>query len=143
MKFCHGSFWHKVPISEQHLWGTSDALFPRALVGIDTTGRFNTIGLDRSPWRSPSRIVKIVKDAFCSVGLPPYSPHSVRKAIVELANEHCHTPEEFKAWSQNLGHEEVLTTFMNYGTLSPGRQMELIGRMRDSVGPKVSEQEFH
>jgi hypothetical protein len=23
----------------------------------------------------------------------------------------CRTPEELKAWSQNLGHEDVMTTF--------------------------------
>ena len=27
----------------------------------------------------------------------------------------CKTPEEYKAWSQNLGHEGVLTTFCSYG----------------------------
>ena len=36
------------------------------------------------------------------------------------------TPEEYKAWSQNLGHENALTTFMSYGSVAPGRQNEVI-----------------
>ena len=35
-------------------------------------------------------------------------------------------PEEFKAWSQNLGHEQVLTTFSSYGQVAQDRQAELI-----------------
>ena len=36
------------------------------------------------------------------------------------------TPEEFKAWSQNLGHEKVLTTFLSYGEVAGRRQGEII-----------------
>jgi hypothetical protein len=71
-------------------------------------------------------VVKIFKDAFVALDLPPFAPHSVRKTLTDLASAHCRTPEEFKAWSQNLGHDDVLTTFHSYGTLSPGRQRELI-----------------
>lgn len=38
----------------------------------------------------------------------------------------CRTPEEFKAWSQNLGHDHVLTTFNSYGKVEPARQASLI-----------------
>jgi hypothetical protein len=38
----------------------------------------------------------------------------------------CKTPEEFKAWSQNLGHEKVLTTFTSYGAVAAHRQAALI-----------------
>lgn len=36
------------------------------------------------------------------------------------------TPEHFKAWSQNLGHEKVLTTFLSYGEVACQRQGEII-----------------
>ena len=39
------------------------------------------------------------------------------------------SPEEFKAWSQNLGHEGVLTTFVSYGTVSLRRQREVINAL--------------
>ena len=36
------------------------------------------------------------------------------------------TPEQMKAWSQNLGHADVLTTFTSYGNVPAHRQGELI-----------------
>lgn len=62
--------------------------------------------------------------------LPPFSPHRVRDTVTELANGHCRPPEDFKAWSQNMGHEDVLTTFRSYGSVAPGRQIELMQRFR-------------
>jgi len=35
--------------------------------------------------------------------------------------------EEMKAWSQNLGHEELMTTFASYGTLSRNQQADIMG----------------
>jgi len=43
--------------------------------------------------------------------LPYFNPHSFRNTLVRLGQEICRSPEEFKSWSQNLGHEKVLTTF--------------------------------
>ena len=42
-----------------------------------------------------------------------------------LGEKVCKGPEEFKAWSQNLGHEGVLTTFYSYGEVQQGRQAEI------------------
>jgi hypothetical protein len=38
----------------------------------------------------------------------------------------CKSPEEFKARSQNLGHEKVLTTFLSYGEVACHRQGEIL-----------------
>jgi hypothetical protein len=38
----------------------------------------------------------------------------------------CQTPEAFKSWSQNLGHDKVLTTFLSYGQVESARQGEII-----------------
>ena len=46
--------------------------------------------------------------------------------LAHLAYSHCSGPEEFKAWSQNLGHESPLTTFTSYGTVATDRQGELV-----------------
>jgi hypothetical protein len=43
-----------------------------------------------------------------------------------MGEQLCRTPEQFKAWSQNLGHEGVLTTLFAYGTVPVGRQREII-----------------
>jgi hypothetical protein len=49
---------------------------------------------------------------------------------VRLREDRCQTPLEFKAWSQNLAHEQVLTTFCSYGTVPAHRQEEIFSSMR-------------
>jgi len=54
----------------------------------------------------------------------------------------CQTPEQFKAWSQNLGHEGVLTTFTSYGSVGSRRKGEIIrslGKPQQAELPSVDE----
>ncbi|GJL60803.1 MAG: hypothetical protein NPIRA03_36600 [Nitrospirales bacterium] len=69
-------------------------------------------------------------EAFTNAGLPYFNPHSLRNTLVRLGETVCQTPEAFKAWSQNLGHEKVLTTFCSYGEVSTRRQQEIIECLR-------------
>src|SRR5262249_26930070 len=67
---------------------------------------------------------------------------SVRNTLAALGQKLCRTPEEYKAWSQNLGHEGVLTTFFAYGEVPAERQTEIIrelGERSDSNDRKVHE----
>jgi integrase/recombinase XerD len=61
-----------------------------------------------------------------AANLPYFNPHSFRKTLALLGERTCRTPEEFKAWSQNLGPEQVLTTFTSYGEVSMSRQAEIM-----------------
>ena len=49
--------------------------------------------------------------------------------MAALGERLCHSAEEFKAWSQNLGHEGVLTTLYSYGEVQTHRQVELIQQL--------------
>jgi hypothetical protein len=60
------------------------------------------------------------------VGLPYFKPHSVRDTLTRLAYKLQLSPEQLKAWSQNMGHDSVLTTIGSYGPISVERQQELI-----------------
>jgi integrase/recombinase XerD len=73
------------------------------------------------------------RDAFTRAGLPYFNPHSFRKTLVQLGEKLCQTPEEFKAWSQNLGHEKVLTTFSSYGEVAAERQTEIIRQLAQPI----------
>lgn len=114
-------------------FAASDPLFPKTQVGIGPSRHFEAIGLIREPWANPSQAAKIFKAAFVSAGFPPYPPHRIRDTVVELANDYCRTPEDFKAWSQNLGHDNPLTTFTSYGSVAAGRQMDLMSGFRKNV----------
>lgn len=108
------------------LWGDNDPLFPSTRMGIGPTGGFIAAGLDRAHWSDAGAIRRIFRQAFEGAGLPYFHPHSIRRTLTQLGEQVCTTPEEFKAWSQNLGHEQVSTTFTSYGRVASHRQAELI-----------------
>jgi integrase len=113
-------------LKTKSLWGLDDPLFPTTRVAIGVGRRFEVAGLDRKHWSSAGPIRAIFKAAFEAAGLPYFKPHSFRKTLAQLGQRLCRTPEEFKAWSQNLGHEQVLTTFSSYGQVAATRQAEII-----------------
>ena len=116
------------------LWGNDAPLFPKTKVGIGPTSQFQPAGLLPEHWSNAHPIRTIFKTACEAAGLPYFNPHSLRNTLVRLGQERCRSPEEFKAWSQNLGHEQVLTTFMSYGGVAPRRQAELIAGLGASGG---------
>ena len=118
-------------LSKSLLWSQDDPLFPKTLIGIGEQGGFEATGLSREHWSGTGSIRKIYKEAFTAAGLPYYNPHCFRDTLTTLGERICRTPEEFKAWSQNVGHSKVMTTFMNYGTVPSARQANLIRGMAD------------
>jgi integrase len=110
----------------EKLWGNDDPLFPATRVEVGACRKFEVTGLTRAHWSNANPIRKIFREAFAGAGLPYFNPHSLRKTIAQLGEEVCKTPEEFKAWSQNLGHEKVLTTFLSYGNVACNRQGDII-----------------
>jgi integrase len=122
-------------LRDEKLWGNDDPLFPATLVVLGLNRQFAAGGLARVHWRTASPIRSIFQEAFISAGLPYFNPHSFRNTLAQLGEEVCKTPEQFKAWSQNLGHEKVLTTFLSYGVVACNRQGEII---RDLAMPQRS-----
>ncbi|MBL4572626.1 MAG: tyrosine-type recombinase/integrase [Gammaproteobacteria bacterium] len=112
------------------LWGDDDALFPSTEMGIGKDRGFHVLGLKREHWKNADPIRRIFKAAFLAANLPTHNPHRFRDTLTSLGFKCCKTPEEFKAWSKNLGHESVLTTLTNYGDIQPERQAELIRSLK-------------
>jgi|TARA_B100000315_G_C14592625_1_gene596749 integrase len=124
-------------LRETLLWGNEHPLFPATRVDLGNDRQYSAQGLKHEHWRTTTSIRRIFKEAFQGAGLNYYNPHSFRDTLAQLGERTCRTPEQFKAWSQNLGHENVLTTFTSYGEVSQGRQKEilgLIGRDGQTVG---------
>jgi integrase len=122
----------------KRLWGPDDPLFPATRVALGAARQFEAVGVDRQSWTSAGPIRAVFKEAFTRAGLPYANPHSFRKTLASLGQQVCRTPEQFKAWSQNLGHEGVLTTFSSYGDVTPTRQAEIIRELAQGR-PKESE----
>jgi integrase len=110
-------------------WGNEDPLFPATAVANGIGQRFATIGLARKHWSGTASVRRIFKNAFAEAGVPYANPHSFRNTLMELAYERRLDPEEMKAWSQNFGHDDILTTFCSYGEVSPHWQAEIMRRL--------------
>lgn len=120
--------WIKYLIKELG-YKQSDPLFPKTKLAHNKNQQFEAVGLLRDHWSNANPIRKVFKHAFETAGLPYFNPHSFRNTLVRLAENLCRTPEDFKAWSQNLGHESVLTSFYSYGVVEDYKQAELMRKL--------------
>lgn len=117
-------------LKANHLFGLDDPVFPATRVALDGGGRFAPAGLDRAFWKSADAIRRIFRQRFEAAGLSYFNPHSFRTTLARHGEQVCRTPEEFRAWSQNLGHDQVLTTFTSYGSVTSHRQAEIFEGLR-------------
>lgn len=113
-------------LGRDHLWGPADPLFPATEMGLDPSGEFIPIGLARRCWASSEPVRAIFRRAFAAAGIPYFNPHSFRFMLIRYAMSLKISPEAMKAWSQNVGHADVLTSFTSYGEVPDHRQGELI-----------------
>ena len=124
-------------LKSELLFGNDDPLFPKTQVIQSQEKMFQASGLTKQHWSTAAPIRTIFREAFEAAGLPYFNPHSFRNTLVNFGEKRCQTPEDFKAWSQNLGHEGVLTTFYSYGEVQPQRQAEIIQQLKTSRDGKT------
>lgn len=118
-------------------------LFPKTKLAHNADQQFEAVGLLEEHWSNATPIRKAFAQAFEAAGLPYFKPHSFRNTLVRLGERLCRTPEEFKAWSQNLGHESVLTSFYSYGDVPDYKQAELLRKLAkpaEATSPDMEEQ---
>jgi integrase len=116
-------------LKDEKLFGNNDPLFPSTKLSLDENDQFSRQELDTVAWQSTTSIRTIVKDAFEAAGLEYYNPHSFRNTIAHLAYKYCKGPEDYKAWSQNIGHNSVLTTLTSYGSIDEYNQGKIMKRL--------------
>lgn len=116
------------------LFGSDDPLFPKTAMALDENDCFEAKGLSRDFWANATPVRDIFKTAFQVAGLPYYSPHTFRHMLVQIAYHRRLPAQNLKAWSQNLGHESLLTTLTSYGTIALEEQGRLIseGNLEDN-----------
>lgn len=127
VKIVIGWFNHLV---KELSFGPSDPLFPKTLVAQTADGFcFEAQGLAREFWSGGNSIRKILRSRSDRAGMPYFNPHSFRHAACQLALKLSRTPQEFKALSQNFGHEQVTTTLRSYGTLDDAQVSDVISNI--------------
>lgn len=121
------------------LWDDDDPVFPATQSDPGPTRVFGAFRLSRKHWVTTSPIRRIFKEAFEGADLPYFNPHSFRNTLTRYAQTMQLTHEEMKCWSQNCGHEDVMTTIRSYGDVAPSRQEEV---MRELATPKAPAHDF-
>lgn len=112
-------------LREDLLFGHDDPLFPPPLMGNVGT-KFTVIGLRRDCYASAGPLRDVIKNAFANADLPQFAPHSFRKTLVRWADKHYPTRAAFKAFSQNIGHDSIVTTSGAYLPITEEQQADLI-----------------
>ncbi len=117
-------------LEKEKLFASTDPLFPQTRV-IQAPGSLSFSATAVKPvfWQGAGSIRQILRVRAKAAGLEYFHPHTFRHAAVHLAFERCDSPEEIKAVSQNLGHEQVMTTLTTYGTLEQSKVQELVGAL--------------
>ncbi len=112
--------------TEQEGFLPNNPLFPKLeLKSNPTTLQFEVTGLSREHWANATPVRQIFREAFTRAGLPYYNPHSFRKLLAHWALENC-TQMEFKAISQNIGHEHAGTTYNAYAVMPDHKRRSVI-----------------
>jgi len=108
----------------------NDPIFPATKIenGKDNISYYNTGEVETKFLKGSGSLRKIFEKRFKQVGIKYYHPHTFRHFWVKEISKLPITEEEKKALSQNLGHENVGTTFgsYGYGKIEDNRQIEII-----------------
>jgi len=112
------------------MYGPEDALFPKPQRRL-VNGKFNFDALSGDIYANASQVNKVFKRAFMQVQLPAYTPHSIRKTLGQEMSDRNLPLDAQKAWSQNLGHENFVTTVSSYLPVDDRRQGELMKALKN------------
>jgi len=104
-------------LEKQKGFKPSDPLFPAPKIenGENNISYYNTGEVEPKFFKNSSSLRKIFEKRFKQAGIDYYHPHTFRHFWVKEISKLPLTEKEKKALSQNLGHENVGTTFGNYG----------------------------
>ena len=123
----------KEELESDYGFGPDDPLFPKTVTSFASNGEVLPPRFVRECWANADPIRRLFKLACAAAGVPYFHPHSLRHTLAQWGSYVCTTPAEYKAWSQNLGHDGVLITLTSYGTIPDYSQRELIR----SIGERV------
>jgi len=121
-------------LHEKKLFGPDDQIFPKSVVAQGPEREFAAVSLARTPWANANPVRTLFKQAFARAGLPYFNPHSFRNTLLQHAYSLNLYGDQLKAWSQNLGHDSIITTLVSYGPVPSFRQAEIFAEL---AKPKV------
>ncbi len=121
--------WYNYLVRDKK-YSIDDPLFPSTELGhiSDTHHTFEAKGISKVFWSDAGAMRKIFKTRSEQVKIPYFSPHKFRHFVINEVKKHISSMEQLKAVSQNLGHENITTTF-GYGIIEESRVRDLVGEI--------------
>lgn len=117
-------------LKEEKFFGNADPIFPMNKVEFAYNSKsFTSNKVEPSYWHGANPMREVFRQRFKEADVEYFPPHSFRHLATNYAEKRCRNAEELKAISQNLGHENVGTTFGSYGNINNNRVGELITQM--------------
>lgn len=118
-------------LRKEKLFSETDPLFPATKVEIEseTDHSFTAKGILPIFWKNTGAMRKIFNDRAKQQGLEYFSPHKFRHFAISEAQKYVSNAEQLKAVSQNVGHENLATTFFSYGAIDNFRVTEVISEI--------------
>ena len=122
--------WYQYLVREKS-FGNNDPLFPCTQVAQTGPNNFafESKGVSKKFWSDAGPIRQIFKNRAEQTKSEYFYPHTFRHFVTNKVEKHITTPEQMKALSQNLGHEQIITTFRTYGGISVRRVNEVVRSM--------------
>lgn len=120
------------------LFSETDPLFPQTNVKQNSEGIFDRAGLKRAFWRDAAAIRRIFRERFNAAGLNYFNPHSFRNTLARFAYELNLSQKQMKAWSQNLGHERLMTTWTSYGNIDDYQTGEIMAALANDASTEAT-----
>lgn len=119
--------WYTYLIQEKR-FSLTDPLFPCTELGTDGPNSLSFVakGISHKFWANAGVMRKIFRERSEEVGIPYFSPHKFRHFLIVETQKHISNMEQFKALSQNVGHENMGTTFYGYGAIDRHRVNHLV-----------------
>ena len=121
--------WYEF-LKKEKLYSNADPIFPRTELKqkSETDYCFEGDSVEPVFWQSTGSLAKAFKLRAIQAGEKYYSPHKFRHTAIAEARRRSRTPEQMKAISQNVGHENVGTTF-SYGNMDDFRVTDVVSKM--------------
>jgi integrase len=134
--------WYKHLVSEKK-YSLTDPLFPATELGQVSAQHiaFEVKGVSKHFWSNTGPMRKIFQERSKQTGMPYFSPHKFRHFLINEVQKHISSIEQLKALSQNMGHENMGTTFHGYGAISSGRVSEIVNTIDFSGKPTNKDQQ--
>ena len=112
-----------------------DPIFPATLNCLsDKNISSGKDSVGKKLWSGSGAARKIFQKRCLGAGVPYFNPHSFRHSVVDIFMERNPTIKQQKAFSINLGHESVTTTFDSYcnSSMTQNEAIEIIKKLRNA-----------